>query len=224
MRSVRTRTVRSDDRRSGRVSRRGGVGGALGAVVLALGLASPAWAGSAATATLAPIGTGSYLLTVKNISTGPVSGFFTGVQALPKAAVAPAPACKIGTNINPIEVDAALICNLTIAAGASVQVCYTGKPPGEIIPDGTSTMQLFMLGTNGDNSSILADVTLAPAVASCPLAGFSPATVTHGWKRAACSSFYKAWKKTHKHASAKQRKAEQGKLKAQHGCPLSALR
>jgi len=267
VRNVRKGTMGSDGRRSRNASRRGGAAGALAAVVLALAFAAPAWAGSAATATLAPIGTGSYLLTVTNISPAPLSGFFAAVQTPFTAGVAPAPACKIGQNTSPIEVDSALICNVTIAAGASIQVCYTGPPPGEIFPDGNSTMQLFMLGTDGANGSIIGDVTLAPAVASCPLAGFipgvgasggsgtgtgsgstpstsspapsspapstpaattpakrSPTKITHAWKRAACVSSYKSWKKSHKHASTKQRTAEQSKLKTQHGCALSALK
>jgi hypothetical protein len=52
----------------------GRLGGGVIAVGLALAVAAPSWAASG-TATLAPIGTGSYLLTVTNTSSAPVTGF-----------------------------------------------------------------------------------------------------------------------------------------------------
>ena len=211
------------DRRPGRQRRHGAPVGALAAVVLALAFAAPAWAAApTATATVAPIGTGSYLLTLTNVSSAPISGFVVPASAESAANVAPAPACRVGTNTTPVEIDAAVICNVTVAPGASTQVCYAGHAPGLLIPLAGEQMQVLLVGAvGGDISQLVAGVTLAPAVASCPLAGFtksSPSSVAHAWKHAQCVFAFRSWKTKHRHASAKQRKAEQRKLKTQHGC------
>jgi hypothetical protein len=43
------------------------------------------------------------------------------------------------------------------------------------------------------------------------------ASQTH-WSKAKCTSSYKKWKKSHKHATSKQKKAELKKLHKKHGC------
>jgi hypothetical protein len=212
------------------------IGALAGACALAL--AAPATSSAVtytATATVAPIVTGSYLLTVTN--TGPdVPGGFDAAAVGAKNVVADA-SCSAGI------VDA-IACGGTFGAGAVVRVCYSGAA--------ATTVQLAF----SIYSSI--PVTSAPAT-TCPLAGFTPAApvtpapvtpvtpapvapapvtpttpaaapvktkakAVHSWKRALCVSTYKSWKSRHKHATAKQRRAEQSKLKTQHGCKASALK
>lgn len=40
----------------------------------------------------------------------------------------------------------------------------------------------------------------------------------HHWSKAKCTRSYKKWKKSHKHATHKQKKAELKKLHKKHGC------
>ena len=174
MRNVSTGTTRWDGRRSGSACRRGGVAGAVAAVVLALAFAAPAWASPTATATLAPIGTGSYLLTLTNVSSGPITGFVVPAGAEATATVVPTPACKVGTNTAPVVIEGAVICNVTVAPGTSTQVCYTGHAPSTLIPNGESEMQVLLVGAGaGGIQQLIANVSLSPAVASCPLPGFN---------------------------------------------------
>jgi hypothetical protein len=118
---------------------------------MALVLAPSAWATVSGTATLAPIGTGSYLLSVTN--TGDES---VGSVALPgnestKNAVSSKGMCFgfVGT----------LLCTVELAPAASAQVCYSGTAVTEVV---FSTLLTSV------------PVTSAPSVSSCPLAGFTP--------------------------------------------------
>lgn len=175
MRNLSTRTTPLDGRRAGSAYKRSGVSGVLAAITLALAFAVPASASPAATATVAPIGTGSYLLTLTNVSSGPLSGFVIPAGAAATANVAPAPACRVGTNVSPIIIENAVICTVTVAPGASTQVCYTGSVPSTILPTGEAATggQVFLVGSNAGNiQELLANVTLGAAVASCPLPGF----------------------------------------------------
>jgi hypothetical protein len=153
----------------------------VAAVVLALAFAAPALASPTATATVAPIGTGSYLLTVTNVSSGPITGFVVPANAVSTGAVAPTPACKIGTNTTPIVIEGAVICNVNVAPGASTQVCYAGQAPSTIIPNGESAMQLLLVGANlGTIQQLIANVSLLPPVASCPLPAFKTGSASTG--------------------------------------------
>jgi hypothetical protein len=174
VRNLSTRTTPLDGRRAGSAYKRSGVSGVLAAIVLALAFAVPASASPAATATLAPIGTGSYLLTLTNVSSGPLSGFVIPASAAATANVAPAPACRVGTNASPIIIENAVICTVTVAPGASTQVCYTGSVPSTILPgEAAAGGQVLLVGSNvGNIQGLVANVTLDAAVASCPLPGF----------------------------------------------------
>jgi len=212
--------------------------GAVAACVLALAVpATSSAVGYTGTATLAPIGTGSYLLTVTN----------TGIQMPMFVAFATGGSKNVVSDnrCNGTVLNDAVTCLDPIDVGVVVHVCYSGSPvtvvePGAYPPD--------------------IPVTSAPAT-TCPLAGFTatapvtpvtpvtpttpaaptpaptpgpttPATTPaksplksgHSWKAALCTSTYKSWKSKHKHATAKQRRAEQTKLKTQHGCKASALK
>jgi hypothetical protein len=132
----------------------------VSALVLALTLAAPVSANASVNATVAPLGTGSYLVTLTNSGPGAISGFVLGVGEEPKATnIVPSPACSYGNT----PVVGSLSCNIAVASGASAQVCYTGHAPGEFVPgDGV----LLLSGGFGTLST-------APAVTSCPLAGFN---------------------------------------------------
>ena len=150
-------------RRNGARSR-GRIAGCIIAIGCALMVAAPAW-GAAGTATLAPIGTGSYLLTVTNTSSVPVSGFVFTAGEKPTNIV-PTPACKFGNT----PVAESINCTIALAPGASAQVCYTGLAPTEALPGIPATVLL-----EGPPSPYISAVTSA-AVSACPLAGFKTAT------------------------------------------------
>lgn len=134
------------------------------AVVLALTLASPASAANGATATAAPIGAGgSYLVTVSNTGSEPITQFiFVPGEEPPATNVVPSPACQAG----PTPVPGSINCNVTLAPGASTQMCYTGHAPAEAFP-GASMLVSFSAGSS------FIPVSTAPRVASCPLPGFT---------------------------------------------------
>jgi hypothetical protein len=157
-------TARSVDRRIGVKRSTGGALGVVAAVVLALAAAAPAWASFSATTTLAPIGTGSYLLTVTNTGSETITGFFAsaGEEPVPTNIV-PSPACHYGNS----PAQATITCTITIAPGASAQMCYTGKALGELLP-GSALLLQPQAGP--------VTLAMAPAVASCPLAGFNTAS------------------------------------------------
>jgi hypothetical protein len=166
---VSTGNARSDGGGSGiaRTARR--ATGVLAAVALLLTVAAPAWAGTSATATLAPIGTGSYLLTVTNTGSEAFGGFVVGAGEEPVPTnIVPSPACKFGNT----PVAASINCTITVAPGTSTQMCYTGHALGELLP-GSSV--LLLGGAGGFTSA-----SPAPAVASCPLAGFKAGSGSTG--------------------------------------------
>jgi hypothetical protein len=138
--------------------------GGVAAVVLALTLAAPAWASNSASSTLAPIGTGSFLLTVTNTGSEPIAGFVASAGETPAPTnIVPSPACHYGNT----PVVASITCTVTIAPGASTQMCYTGNAISEALPGAA----LILLPQAGSVS-----LTTAPAVASCPLPGFKAAS------------------------------------------------
>jgi hypothetical protein len=143
-----------------RTRSRGRIVGGLAALGLALTLAAPAAAAPSATATLAPIGTGAYLLTVTNTGSEPITKFIgsAGEEPIPSN-FAPS---SCGYSRAPFN--AAITCTIAIAPGASGQMCYTGKAMVEVVPG----QSLFLNGGTG-----FATITAAPAVASCPVAGFN---------------------------------------------------
>jgi hypothetical protein len=135
--------------------------GGVAAVVLVLTVAAPAWAGYSATATLAPIGTGSYLLTVTNTGSAPITGFFAGAGEEPPATnIVPSPACHYGNT----PAVGTITCTIAIAPGASAQMCYTGKALVEEVPGAALILQ---------PQSGAVSLTMSPTVTSCPLPGFT---------------------------------------------------
>jgi hypothetical protein len=131
---------------------RGRVAGLVIIATLALSLASvgPAWA-SGPSATLAPIGTGSYLLTVTTGAEKLEHGLYLVGQNLTNFAVAK------GT-CSPASEGA--FCEFPLPAMTSEQICYSGGAVTEV------------------KFNLIEDVTpsSAPAVASCPVPGFTPAS------------------------------------------------
>ena len=130
--------------------RRGRIAGLVAAATVALSLASvaPAWA-TGPTATLAPIGTGSYLLTIT-----------TGAEKLEH---------DLGlvgenlTNFDPAGCSpqtGGVICTFELPAMTSKQICYSGSAVTEV---------QFNLIEDVNPAS-------APAVGSCPVPGFTPAS------------------------------------------------
>ena len=93
--------------------------------MLALTVAAPAWgANPTATATLAPIGTGSYVLTVTNTGPEALSDFIVDSgEESPATNVVPSPACVVSSvPFGP----GSIVCTVAIAPGASAEMCYTG--------------------------------------------------------------------------------------------------
>jgi hypothetical protein len=134
------------------MSRRNGrFAGLVAGISVVLALAAPAWASGTteATATLAPIGTGSYLLTIKNTGSEEIGGFFINGENLTN--IAPAGTCG--------SLGSSAACTYPIAPGASAQICYSGPSVETVVLGGT----------------IPVHVSSAPAIASCPVAGFTPA-------------------------------------------------
>jgi|SRR5271165_7308746 len=133
--------------------------GGVAAVVLLLAVAAPAWASHSATATLAPIGTGSYLLTVTNTGSEPITEFFAGEGEEPATNIVPSPACHYGNT----PAVGTITCTIAIAPGASAQMCYTGKALAEELPGDA----LILQPQTGPVS-----LTMSSPVTSCPLPGF----------------------------------------------------
>ena len=188
--------------------------GLIGAVVLfavALTVAAAAVAVTTATPTLAPIGSGSYLLTLTNSGSETITNFDLPTGQDPTNAV-PSPAC------NSTAIGGAVFCEITLLPGASTQVCYTGSAATQVVLNG-----YYPVNISG----------LSPAVSACPLPGFtggtgsgsaSGGTGTHSLSATQCKSAYRAWAKGHRHATRSQRKSEANKLHKQHGCPPSTLK
>jgi hypothetical protein len=138
--------------------------GGVAAVVLALTLAAPALASYSATATVAPIGTGSYLVTVTNTGSETITGFIGSAGETPAPTnIVPTPACHFGNT----PVVASITCTIAIAPGASAQMCYTGNALVEELPGAALILQ-------PQAGSVT--LTTSPAVTSCPLAGFKAAS------------------------------------------------
>lgn len=132
-------------RRPGRIAT---VAAAL--AMMALVVAPSAWATVNGTATLAPIGTGSYLLTIQN----------TGDQEV--RTISGSGSGEGFTNFDPsgcIALGGGFGCAVTIAPGASMQLCYSGPAVTQV------TLEVNLAHV---------PVTSAPPVASCPLPGFIP--------------------------------------------------
>jgi hypothetical protein len=139
--------------------------GALAAVLLAFVIAAPAPAANlTATATLAPIGTGSYVLTVTNTSPEAFTDFVVDSgEASPATNVVPSPACVVST----IPFGAgSIVCTIAIAPGASAQMCYTGNALETLFPG-----ESVLVETASGNKGHIALGT-SPGVGSCPLPGF----------------------------------------------------
>jgi PASTA domain len=136
--------------------RSGGIAVLVTTAALALSLASvaPAWA-SGPSATLAPIGTGSYLLTVTTGAEKLEHGLFLVGQNLTNFAAAK------GT-CSPASEGA--FCEFLLPPMTSEQICYSGAAVTEV---------KFNLIEDVNPSS-------APAVASCPVPGFIPASSAGG--------------------------------------------
>jgi hypothetical protein len=234
-------------RKLGAMRRLDGTVGVAACVALALGVATPAQATVSATATIAPIGSGSYLVTVTNTGSETINGFSVYPTGFVVTGVVPIPACQFQGRSSSIVTW--IGCSLTVAPAASTQMCYTGQVQGE------SLLGAF-LGVTESGSSSYSRINPSPAVASCPLAGLTagsgrapevsvtpassstpessgaPAssgtpmtssTGAHSWSHAQCKSTYKTWTKVHHHASRSKKKAAANKLHKTHGCPLSIL-
>jgi PASTA domain-containing protein len=142
----------STDGRSSAGCKRGRITGLAIIATVALSLASVASASAAGpTATLAPIGTGSYLLTVTTGSEKLEHGLFLVGQNLTNFAVAK------GTCSPAAE---GAFCEFLLPPVTSEQICYSGGPVTEV---------KFNLTEDATPSS-------APAVGSCPVPGFTPAS------------------------------------------------
>jgi len=124
--------------------------------VAALGTAASAAAAPIYTATVAPIGTGSYLLTVQNTGTEAITSVvFSGGEK--PTNITPS-SCVLG-NTPLVE---SISCTVNVAPGAQLQVCYTGAAVEELVPGG---VKLLVNSTPGPATTVA-------AVSSCPLAGF----------------------------------------------------
>lgn len=128
----------------------------LGGLAVLIGLlvaASPASAAIDATISAAPIGTGSYVVTVTNNSVGPISDF--EIRAPSATNIAPSD-CGPGT--------LGTKCTVTIAPGGSASVCYTGGPPNEFV----TGVPLYVNG-----APIITPLTMLSPVTSCPVGGWT---------------------------------------------------
>jgi hypothetical protein len=190
---------------------RAGIIGVVAGPAAALMVAAPAWAIPTATPTLAPIGSGSYLLTLTNSGSETITNFEVPTGQNPTNVV-PSPACNLTT------VSGSVFCAVSLSPGASTQMCYTGPAATQVILNGYYSVNIYGLSA---------------AVASCPLPGFTAGTGggsgsggkgAHSWTPTQCKSAYKTWSKGHHHATRSQQKAEAKKLHKQHGCPVSSLK
>lgn len=135
---------------------------ALAAVTVAA-LASAASAASASaasyTAVVAPIGTGSYVLSVQNTGPEPITSVVFSAGEKPTNIVPST--CTLGNApvVNSIN------CAVSVASGGDLQVCWTGEAIGELLP-----------GSNLLVNSSFGPASPDPAVSSCPVAGFKGAS------------------------------------------------
>lgn len=224
--STYTGAARRVGRRLGGKRRLARTVGVVASVALALTVAAPAWASLSATGTLAPIGSGSHLLTVTNTGSEAIASFAVSVgerEADVATNIVPRSACKFG-----VPATNSIQCAIAIAPRAMTQMCYTGPAlgelvltPGEIGAGGSGTWGL--IEGSGGSSSFSFTLSSSPAVASCPLPDFKASGMST-WSHAQCKSTYNAWTKKHNHATLSQKKAEASKLHKAHGCPPSILK
>ena len=135
------------------------------AVVLALVGSVPASAANpTATATLAPIGTGSYVLTVTNTGSEALSDFAVDSgEESPATNLVPSSACVVSSiPFGP----GSIVCTIAIAPGASAEMCYTGHALEGLFPG-----ESVLIETASGNKGHIA-FSSSPAVGSCPLPGF----------------------------------------------------
>ncbi len=140
-----------------------GAAGALVSIAVTLALATPAWATASATGTLAPIGSGSYLLTVTNTGSEAITSFAVSARepSIPTN-ITPSPAC-FGND----PTGSSIKCNVTIAPGAMTKVCYTGEALVEPVQGS------FGIVWGAGGSSFDLEISSSPAVSACPLPGFT---------------------------------------------------
>jgi hypothetical protein len=100
-------------RRAGAVCRLLGAVGVAACIALSLAVATPAQAAVSATATIAPIGSGSYLITVTNTGSETINGF-SAVTNFVVTGVVPIPACQFQVSSFVTSVG----CSLAVAPGA----------------------------------------------------------------------------------------------------------
>jgi hypothetical protein len=235
-------------RRHGRKRSLGRTFALAASLALALAVATPAWATVSATGTLAPIGSGSYLLTFANTGSETITGLTLVPIGFSLTSVAPSPACQLNTVpvfsiFNPGASVTRITCSVTVAPATSTQLCYSGYAWGEAVPSAFGAVT----GSADGNLTI----SMGPAVTSCPLPGFiagsastpgtggttrssgtpgssSPRVTSSQGARAGshgrCRNTYKAWSKKHRHATRSQKKAEAKSLHEIHGCPLAILK
>ena len=210
-------------------------------VVLALSIATPAGATPSAEGTFAPDGFGAFAVNLTNSGSETITSFVVATQDIDLSQTVPSPACQTEPGVNTVR------CNLTVAPGASTQMCYSGNPYGKA--------EELPVGLNGSPPQLYIHIHLT-AAGSCPLPEFTPgpasgpevsgapasggaasagnsslvtapapavknSTSSHAWKHSRCEAAYKSWSKKHRHASRAKKQAEAKTLHKQHGCSLS---
>jgi PASTA domain len=127
---------------------------AVGSLLFAVSVAPASAVPPSGSATLAPIGTGSYLVTVKNTGSVAIEAFSVVAEA---TTFAP-------STCNSSTVGGAITCSTAIAPGGESQMCYSG-------PAATEARL---------NLEVHIPVTTAAGVSSCPVAGFTPTATKPG--------------------------------------------
>lgn len=237
-------TARCTDGRGGRSrswTRGWSVACAL-ATVLVLALSTVATAGATPNAegTFAPDGFGAFAVNLTNNGSETITSFILATQDININQVVPSPACQTEPGVNTVR------CNLTVAPGASTQMCYSGSPYGkaEELPVGLNgSPQLYIrIHLAPARSCPLPEFTPGPAsgpeVSGAPASGGAPGggsgtplatakapvkspSAAHAWKHSQCEAAYKSWSKKHHHATRAKKQAEAKTLHKQHGCSLS---
>jgi len=217
---------------------------ALAAVGLVCGGSAPASANTSESATLAPIGSGSYLLTVTNLGSETIPGFTAIPTGMSVTNVVPNSACQIQGS----RIIRWIACGTPIAPAASMEVCYSGQSEGRSVASAEVSI-------SGPQAGYVY-ASPAPPVSSCPIASFSPTSESdvpaaagmppstastpssggrkqsgkhqttgtkdvHAWSHAQCKSTYMAWTRRHRHASRARKRTETSELHKEHGCPLT---
>jgi hypothetical protein len=215
---------------------------AVGVVAaVALALAAPASATASATLTVAPIGSGALFLTITDTGPEPITGYLVTNPGEQYAFnLVTGQVCQFEPWIGGPQ----RFCAITVAPATSAQICFAGSAP-ELYPG------LEMLVAPAGGLPVRMRVNTSPVAPACQFpapgsgsgstsgtsgmpgsgsgGGSSATPVTtskgaHSWSRARCMSTYKAWTKTHRKATRRQKKAEASKLHRAHGCPLSILK